>query len=448
MKVVIAGIGEVGSHLTKMLANGDHDIVVIDPVEERIKDLSESADFLAIEGNSTSISTLLRAGVDKADLFIAVNPSEEQDMNITSAILAKHIGAKKVVARINNGEYLTPENKDIFTDIGIDHLLYPEKIAAKAIGDLLRQTGTAEYIDFAGGRLQIVVTRLEDTAPIIGLSLKDLTNQYSTLNYRTIAINRDGEVIIPNHNEEFKLHDMIYVISNQKGIPEVLKYTGKTNIEVNNLMIFGGSPIGVMLAKELEEKINIKLIDSNREKSVELAEDLKNTLIINADIRNTDVMKEEDLTNMDAVVALTPSSETNILACLAAKKAGVKKTIAEIENIDYIKLAESVGIDTVINKKLIAAGRIFRYTINSDVQSIKYLTGSNAEILEFIAKPNSPVTRTKVRNLHFPKTATLGGIIRGSQAYIITGETEIKPYDRVVVFSLPQMVNKIGKYFT
>ncbi|MDR3245349.1 MAG: Trk system potassium transporter TrkA [Prevotellaceae bacterium] len=448
MKVVIAGIGEVGSHLTKMLANGDHDIVVIDPVEERIKDLSEAADFLAIEGNSTSISTLFKAGVDKADLFIAVNPSEEQDMNITSAILAKHIGAKKVVARINNDEYLTPENKDIFTDIGIDHLLYPEKIAAKAISDLLRQTGTTEYIDFAGGKLQVVVTRLEDGAPVIGFSLKDLTNQYSIINYRTIAINREGEVIIPDNSEEFKLHDMVYIISNLKGIPEVLKYTGKTNIEVNNMMIFGGSPIGVMLAKELEGKINIKLIDSNREKSQELAGDLKNTLIINADIRNTDVMKEEDLADMDAVVALTPSSETNILACLAAKKAGVKKTIAEIENIDYIKLAESVGIDTVINKKLIAAGRIFRYTINSDVQSIKYLTGSNAEILEFIAKPNSPVTRTKVKHLHFPKTATLGGIVRGTQEYIITGETEIKPYDRVVVFSLPQMVNKIGKYFT
>jgi trk system potassium uptake protein TrkA len=448
MKVVIAGIGEVGSHLTKMLANGDHDIVVIDPVEDRIKSLSEVADFVAVEGISTSISTLLKAGVDKADLFIAVNPSEEQDMNITSAILAKHIGAKKVIARINNDEYLTPENKDIFTDIGIDHLLYPEKIAAKAIVDLLRQTGTTEYIDFSGGKLQIVVTKLEDGAPVIGHSLGDLTNQYSSINYRTIAINREGEVIIPTKNEEFKVHDMVYIISNQKGIAEVLKYTGKTNIDVNNLMIFGGSPIGVMLAKELEGKINIKLIDSNREKSLELAGELKNTLIINADIRNTDVMKEEGLANMDAVVALTPSSEINILACLAAKKTGVKKTIAEIENIDYIKLAESVGIDTVINKKLIAAGRIFRYTIDSDVQSIKYLTGSNAEILEFITKPNSPVTRTKVRNLHFPKMAILGGIVRGAQAYIVTGETEIKPYDRVVVFSLPQMINKIGKYFT
>jgi trk system potassium uptake protein TrkA len=431
-----------------MLANGDHDIVVIDPVEERIKNLSEAADFVAVTGNSTSISTLLKAGVDKADLFIAVNPSEEQDMNITSAIIAKHIGAKKVIARINNDEYLTPENKDIFTDIGIDHLLYPEKIAAKAIVDLLRQTGTTEYIDFSGGKLQIVVTKLEDGAPVIGHSLKDLTNQYSSINYRTIAINREGEVFVPSKSEEFKLHDMVYIISNQKGISEVLKYTGKTNIHVNNLMIFGGSPIGVMLAKELEGKINIKLIDSNREKSLELADELKNTLIINADIRNTDVMKEENLADMDAVVALTPSSETNILACLAAKKIGVKKTIAEIENIDYIKLAESVGIDTVINKKLIAAGRIFRYTIDSDVQSIKYLTGSNAEILEFITKPNSPVTRTKVRNLHFPKMAILGGIARGTQAFIVTGDTEIKPYDRVIVFSLPQMINKIGKYFT
>ena len=447
MKIVIAGIGEVGSHLAKMLVNGDHDIIVIDPVEDRIKNLSETTDLVAVEGISTSISTLFKAGVDKADLFIAVNPSEDQDMNITSAILAKRLGAKKVVARINNDEYLTPENKEIFTDIGIDYLLYPEKIAARAIIDLLKQTGTTEYIDFAGGKLQVVVTRLENGAPILNRTLDDVTNR-SNINYRAIAINRDGEVIIPTKDDGFKLHDMVYVITNLEGVSEVLQYTGKTNIDVNNMMIFGGSPIGIMVAKELENKINIKLVDSSKEKSIELAEELKNTLIINADIRNTDAMMDEDLSNMDAIVALTPSSETNILACMAAKKAGVKKTIAEIENIDYIKLAESVGIDTAINKKLIAAGRIFRYTVNSDIQSIKYLTGSDAEIIEFIAKPNSPVTRTKVRNLGFPKEAILGGIIRGQQVYIVTGDTEIKPYDRVIVFSMPQIINKIGKYFT
>ena len=447
MRIVIAGAGEVGSHLAKMLSNEYHDITVIDPDESRIRQVSQMSDLVAVEGSSSSISTLQKAEVQKADLFIAVNPSEEQDMNIIGAILAKRMGAKKVVARINNDEYLVPENKDMFADMGIDYLLYPEKTAAREIVSLLGQTGIAEHIDFDGGKLQIIVTRLEEGAPVVGNTVEAVTNRYREPDYRVVAVSKEGETIIPGADYEFELYDMVYIISTREGIPEVLKYTGKINIDVNSLMILGGSPIGVMVAQALEQKINVKLVDSSKEKCMMLAEELKNTLIINADLRNTDTLKEEDLGNMDALVALTPSSETNILACLAGKKAGVKKTIAEIENIEYIKLAESVGIDTVINKKIIAAGRVFRFTMDADIRVIKYLTGSDAEVVELIAKPNSPATRTKVRNFHFPKTAIIGGIIRGNQSYIVTGDTEIKPYDRVVVFSLPQSMNKVLKYF-
>jgi trk system potassium uptake protein TrkA len=447
MRIIIAGAGEVGSHLAKMLSNEYHDITVIDPDEDRIRHVSQVADLVTIEGSSSSIFTLQKAGVENADLFIAVNPSDEQDMNITGALLAKRMGAKRVVARINNDEYLIPENRDMFADMGIDYLLYPEKIAAQEIINLLGQTGTAEYMGFAGGKLQIIVIRLEEGAPVIGNTIEALTNRYKEMDYRVLAISKEGETIIPAHDYEFELHDMVYVISTQEGAPEVLKYTGKINIDVNSMMILGGSPTGVMVAKAMENKINVKLVDSNREKCIALAEELKNTLIINADLRNTDALKDEDLGNMDALVALTPGSETNILACLGAKRAGIKKTIAEIENIEYIKLAEMVGIDTVINKKIIAAGRVFRFTMDADVQAIKYLAGSNAEVIELIAKPNSPATRTKIRNLHFPKTAIIGGLIRSNQSYIVTGETEIRPYDHVVIFTMPQSIGKVLKYF-
>lgn len=446
MRIIVAGAGEVGTHLAKMLGNEYHDIVVIDPKEDRIRNVSQVADLITIQGTSTSIVTLQKASIHKADLFIAVNPSEEQDMNITSSILAKRMGAKKVVARINNDEYLLPENREVFADLGIDYLLYPEKIAAREIISLLGQTGATEYIDFSG-KLQMIVIRLEEGAPIVDQTLEAIMEHSQSKEYLVVAIDREGEMIIPKPSEEFKLHDMVYIMSTPAGVSDVMQYTGKINIDVNSLMILGGSPTAIMVAQALEDKKRVKLVDSNREKCLLLAEQLEHTLIINADGRNMDAMLEEDLSEMDAFVALTSSSETNILACMAAKRAGVKKTIAEIENIDYIKLAESVGVDTVINKKVITAGRIFRFTMNADVQAIKCLTGSDAEVLEFIAKPNSPVTRAKIKYINFPKDAIIGGIIRSNQSFIATPETEIKPYDRIAVLSLPAAINKVGKYF-
>lgn len=443
MKIVIAGAGEVGGHLAKMLGSEDNDITLIDPVEERLKSVSHFVDLRIIQGNSTSIEVLKKAEIQKADLFIAVNPSEEQDMNITSTILAKRMGAKKVVARINTHEYLLPDYRDIFIDLGIDHLLYPEKMAAQEIINLLAQTGASEYIDFSG-KLQIIVLRLEEGAPILDKMVK-IANDSSE--YRVVAIGREGDIFIPDEYEEFKLYDMVYYITSSEGILQIMKNTGKENINVNSLMIVGGSPIAVMLAKALENKINVKLVESNREKCNRLAEILPKTLVINLDVRNIDNLEDEGLSSMDAFVALTGQSETNILACMAAKNAGVFKTIAEIENLNYIKLAESIGIDTVINKKIVAASRIFKFTMESDVLAIKCLMGSDAEIMEFIAKPNSMITRSKIKYINFPSDAIIGGVIRGNQAFIVNDETQVNAYDRVSIFALPSAINKVGKYF-
>ncbi|MDY0255252.1 MAG: NAD-binding protein, partial [Tenuifilaceae bacterium] len=197
----------------------------------------------------------------------------------------------------------------------------------------------------------------------------------------------------------------------------------------------------------LEKDVNIKIIEQDRDKSVKLANFFKNTLVINGDGRDTELLMQEGLPYMDAFIAVTGNSETNILTCLAAKRMGVKKTIAEVENLDYIKLAESMGIDTVINKKLITASRIFRYTMSTEVSAIKCLTGSDAEVLEFIVKPNSLVTRGKIKDINFPKDAIIGGVVRGDSSHIAKGITEIKAYDRVVVFALPSAINKVGKFF-
>ena len=448
MKIVIGGAGEIGSHLAELLSSERHQITVVDHDETRLQQLSNEADLITVNGYTTSISTLKKAQVDKADLYIAVSPAEEQDMNVVSASLAKRLGVRKSIARINNDEYLQDDNQSIFSELGIDYLFYPEKIAAQEISDLLKQAYTNEIMEFSGGKLQLVVYKLEEGSPLINKKWSEIISTITNYSYRVLAILRNGETIIPRDISDFRLNDMVYAISDRHGVDEVISYSGKKAIEIRNVMILGGSRMAEMVARKLEQRgANIKLIESDRQRSEELAELLPDTLIINGDVRNTDLLEEEDLRHVDAFIAVSGSSETNILSCVVAKRMGVRKTIAEIENLDYIKLAESMGIDTVINKKLITASRIFRFTMSPNVQSIKYLSGLNAEILEFIAKPGSAITKGKINEMAFPKNAIIGGIVRGETVFIAEGNSEIKAYDRVVVLALPTALNKVNKFF-
>ncbi len=445
MKIIIAGAGDVGCHLARMLSGDNHEITVIESDRKLLGDVAAVADLLTVEGDCTSFATLRKAIVRKADLFIAVNHEEER--NIISAILAKQMGAKKSIARIDHNEYLEPNNKEVFINLGIDYLFYPEKIAARRVIKLLGHTATTEYVDFSNGKLSLVVFRLDPSSELVGHTLLSFTEKQQPLSYRTVAITRDGRTIIPHGNDTYMEGDMVYIITKEDSVKEVMAFSGQSNIDINNLMILGGSQIGQRIALELQDKVNIKLVEYIADKAYKLAETLDSTLIINEDGRNIEAMMEEGLSNMDAFVAVTGRSETNILAAMLAKRMGVKKVIAEVENLNYIKLAESIGIDTIINKKLITASNIFRFTLSTDVQAIKCLTGSEAEVLEFIVKPNSPATKAKVKDLDFPSEAIIGGIVRGDKVFIAVGNTEISAYDRVVVFAMPNTIAKIGKYF-
>lgn len=435
----------MGSHLAKMLGGGKHDITVIDIDHKLLDNISGMADVVTIEGDPSDFSILKRASVRKADLFIAVSPDE--NLNVVSSVLAKRLGAKKSIARIDHSEYLEPNNKEVFIEMGIDYMFYPEKVAAREVVTLLGHTSTTEYVDFSGGKLALVVFKLDASSQLIGRRLLDIAPDPDNLHYRTVAISRGDETIIPHGEDMFVEGDMVYIVTNRESARDVMRYSGRHNVDIKTLMILGGSRIGVHVARELEEEVAVKLIEYNEEKAYRLAELLDKTLIINDDGRNMEAMVEEGLQNMDAFVAVTGRSETNILAAMVAKKMGVKKVIAEVENLNYISLAESIGIDTIINKKLITASSIFRFTMNTDVQAIKYLTGSEAEVLEFIVKPNSPATKHPLKELDFPHDATIGGVVRGDKAFIAVGSTAIQAYDRVVVFSLPSAIDKIGRYF-
>ncbi len=333
----------------------------------------------------------------------------------------------------------------MFIDMGIDYLFYPEKVAASEVINLLGHTSTSEYVDFSSGKLSLAVFRLEPASPLNGRPLE--ASEGEQPDYRTVAVMRGGQTIIPRPGERYAPGDVVYIIARQDAVREVMELSGRTNIRIKNLMILGGSRIGIGIAAELQEEMNVKLVDYNAEKAYRLAETLDKTLIINEDGRNTEAMMEEGLSNMDAFVAVTGRSETNILAAMLAKRMGVKKVIAEVENLNYINLAESIGIDTIINKKLVTASNIFRFTMSTDVQAIKCLTGSDAEVLEFIVKPNSPATKARIRDLGLPEDAIIGGIVRGDKVFIAVDNMEIAPYDRVVVFAMPASVGKVGYFF-
>ncbi|MFC2089248.1 Trk system potassium transporter TrkA [Bacteroidota bacterium] len=445
MRIILAGAGEVGTHLTKMLSNEDHDIIVIDTDPERLKTISSSYDVMALEGNANSINVLKEAKVSKADLFISVTYSE--DANVTAAILSKKFGAKKTIARIDNDEYLMPANKEIFANLGIDYMIYPEKIAAREILGLLAQTGSTEVVEFSGGNLQLYVIKLEDEAPIIGEKLRDLVPANDKLQFRAVAMTRHGQTIIPGGDDTFEIGDLVYVISNQEGLKELYKYSGKQQFEIRNIMILGGSRIGIKTAKNLGNQHYVKMIEIDKQHSHKLSGMLSNALVINGDGTDMGLLKDEGLEKMDAFVAVTGNSDTNILSCLLAKHFGVKRTIAEVENIGYIHLAENIGVDTIINKKLITASRIFRFTMSEEVSSIKCLTGTEAEVMEFVVKPESRITKGILKDIGFPKEAIIGGIIRGKNSFIAHGDTLVKPYDRVIVFALPSEIFNVGKYF-
>ncbi len=451
MRIVIAGAGEVGSHLAKMLSNESNDITVIDSSQERLSALAANTDVITVEGNPSAIKVLMDAGVDKADLFIAVNPSESQDVNIVSAMLAKKLGSKKVTARINNEEYLSYENKFLFTEMGIDLLFYPEKIAAGEIAELLKRTASTNSMDFAHGKLQIAVFKLEEDSPVLGMTMLEFSALAAKdgQKFRVVAIARGDDTIIPKVDTKFKYHDLVFIISTRDGMDALMGYLGKQDIEVNSLMILGGSPTAEIVAKQMAKQLDsIKLIEMNKAKCLELSERLPdNVIVVNGDGRNSDFLMEEAIKEYDAFLAVTNSTETNILACVAAKSLGVARTIAEVENIEYIKLAESMGVDAVINKKLITAGRIFKFTLSNKVRFIKYMSGTKAEILEYIVAPDTAITKKMLKDMNFPRHAIVGGVIRGNESFIAVGDTQIQAYDRVAVFALPEVVKEVDKFF-
>ncbi|MEP3207713.1 MAG: Trk system potassium transporter TrkA [Maribacter sp.] len=448
MKIIIAGAGEVGFHLAKLLSYESQDITLIDSNKASLTYADNHLDIRVLRGDATSIGVLKDAKVENSDLVIGVTSSETT--NITLCMLAKQLGCKQTIARISNTEFVDCKETIRFEELGIDELISPEELAATEIQLLLNKSAFNDTYEFEDGELIMVGVSLPKTAPFVGKMVKEAATIFPELHFMPIALKRAGTqyTVIPRGDTVFKEGDQVYFITVREGVDELYKLTGKKKEDIRNVMILGGSKVGFKAARDLcAKKFNVKLIEKDKEKAFDLADDLPTALVINGDGRNVELLEEESLESMDAFIAVTGNSETNIMSCLVAKSKHIKKTIALVENMDYFQLSHSIGIDTLINKKLLAANNIFRHIRKGEVVASMRLNNLNAEILEFVVKPGSKVTGNSIRNLDFPKEATIGGVVRDGQGVIALGGFEIQAGDRVVVCCLPEAIGKIERLF-
>jgi len=448
MKIIIAGAGEVGFHLAKLLSYESQDITLIDNNRNNLVYADTHLDIRTLKGDATSIHILKEAQVKNVDLVIGVTSSEAT--NITVCVLAKQLGAKRTIARISNTEFLDYKEEIGFDKFGIDELISPEALAATEIELLLNQSAFNDSYEFEDGALTMIGVNLSRTATFVGKTVKEAAKIFPELHFVPIAIQRFGTqyTLIPRGDTQFKEGDQVYFVTVKSGVEELYKLTGKVKQTIKNVMILGGSKIGKKTAADLSKhNFKVKLIENDREKAFDLADELPNTLVINSDGRNVELLEEENIHDMDAFIAVTGNSETNIMSCLVAKSKSVKKTIALVENMDYFQLSHSIGIDTLINKKLLAANNIFRFIRKGEVVAMTKLNNMNAELLEFIVKPTSEVSNKKIRDLDFPRSAIIGGIIRDGEGIIALGDFMIRAGDRIVVCCLPRSINKVEKLF-
>lgn len=446
MKIIIVGAYAIGTHLARLLSRNNEDITLIDEDEERLAQIGNDCDLLTMNASPSSINTLMDAGVAHTSLFIAVTPS--QSLNLNTCIIAHALGAKKTVAKINDAEFIADEKKEFFRKLGVDELIYPEVLAARDIINGLKMSWVRQRWDVHDGALVMLGIKLREACEILDKPLKEISGPNDP--YHVVAIKRDADTIIPGGNDVLKLYDLVYFMTTKQYIPYIRKIVGKEHyVDVKNVMIMGGGTTAVRAIQTMPEYMDVKVLENDINRCEELNDILENdkTLVINGDGRDIPLLYEEGIKNTQAFVALTGNAETNILACLTAKRMGVRKTVAVVENIDYVSMAESLDIGTIINKKAIAASRIYQMMLDADVMNVRFLMSANADVAEFIAKEDSKVTQKPVKDLGMPIGVTIGGLVRNGEGMLVSGNTQIEPGDSVMVFCHNINMKKIEKYF-
>ena len=445
MKIIINGAYAIGTYLARLLSRNKEELTVIDEDEDRLAEIGSDYDLLTVLGSPTSVKTLKEAGVGDADLFISLTPNENE--NITSCIIAHTLRAKKTVAQVNDAEYMEPAVQRMYADLGVDELIYPEQLAARDIINGLKMSWVRQRWDVHGGALVMLGIKLREGCEVLNRPLREFCGPDDP--YHVVAIKRGNETIIPGGNDELQLFDLAYFMTTRDYVPYIRKVVGKEQyVDVKDVMFMGGGKTAVRALQSIPKYMNAKVFEINAERCDELNELLDNDiLVIHGDARDISQLNDEGIHNTQAFVAVTGNAEANILACLAAKRLGVRKTVAMVENVDYVSMAESLDIGTVINKQAIAAGRIYQLMLDADVLNVTFLMSANADVAEFVPKEKSKVTKKPVKDLGLPHGITIGGIVRNNEGMLVSGNTQIQAGDTVVVFCHNLNLKNIEKFF-
>jgi len=445
MNITIIGAGDIGFHLAKRLATDRHDITVVERDAHRVKRAAEQLDAIVVEGHGSSHRILEEARIQDSDILAAMTNNDE--VNILACQIAKKTGVDVCIARVRNPEYTMPDYILSEEDLGVDLVIHPEKETAESVVRLIRQSVATDVIDFAEGKAQLLGLRLEQSSPILQTPLKELTNQYQHVSQRIVAISRKGRTLIPGGEDILKAGDQLYIICDPNSIPEIMEITGKTETQIEDVMILGGGLVGQFIASQLGKDINTKVVESNAARSEEIANILPNSLIIHGDGTDIDLLATEGLMDMDAFVAVTGDDETNIISTLVARHLEVPRTIALVNNVDYLPITPTIGMDAVVSKQVITVNAVERFIRHRMVASLASLPEVDAEIIEYLASEQSRITKAPLKDIRFPDAAIVGAVLRNEEFIIPTGATEIQPGDKVVVFALPVAQRDVSRLF-
>lgn len=448
MKIIIIGAGEIGYDLASILSKEKHDVIVVDREKSCLDKVSENLDVLCFEGNATSAEDLVEAGVQDADIMIAVTSIDE--VNMIASMMSKRLGAKMVIARVRSDELSRPNAPLKSTELGIDVLIHPELSAAQEIVRLIKRASASDLINLADGKMQLIGLRISKASPLTGKLISEYAQEYSDITFRVTAIARKGLTIIPSGKLRIQALDQLFILAKTEDIPAIIETTGKPDVEINRIMIAGGTAIGAMIARILckeDKKWNIKLIEPDYDAAVELAQELKNVLVLNGNPTDPDLLATEGITDIDAFISVTDDEESNIISCLMAKHLEVKKTVALVSKSDYIPLSQTIGLDAAVNKKSAASNEIHRHVRGGKVISVTALQGIKAEVIELQAAPKSKVVKRPIHKIKFPEGCVIGGILRNGSVEIATGQSQVKPKDRVIIFCLPEAIDKVTSLF-
>ncbi len=448
MKIIIIGAGEIGYDLASVLSKEKHDVIVLDRDKDALDKVTENLDVLCHEGNATSAKDLVEAGVQDTDILIAVTSIDE--VNMIASMMSKRLGARMVIARVRSDELSRPNAPLKSTDLGIDVLIHPEQSAAHEIVRLMQRASASDLINLADGKMQLIGLKIGKSSPLVGKNLIEYARKYPDLTFRVTAIARKGRTIIPSGKVSIQALDQIFILSETKDIPAIIETTGKPDVEIDRLMIAGGTTIGAMIARILskeEKKWNIKLIEPDYDIAVELAQELKDVLVLNGNPTDPDLLASEGITDTDAFISVTADEESNIISCLMAKHLEVQKTVALVSKSDYIPLSQTIGLDAAVNKKAAASNEIHRYVRGGRVLSVTALQGIKAEVIELQAAPDSKIVKNPINKIKFPEGCVVGGILHNGSVEVATGVSQVEPNDRVIIFCLPEAVDKITSLF-